>query len=144
MEISGLILETPFLSIASMLLELYPQKWLPYRYLSPFLWNHWDSLSAIERLASQHSSSPSSPSSYPSPTQGPKILILQAGADELVPSTHAETLEEKAKELGMDVKRVSVRGALHNDVSGKVVGRREIVGFVREAEGAGEGGKDER
>lgn len=39
-KITGLILETPFTGIKSMLLALYPQKWLPYQYLWPFLWNH--------------------------------------------------------------------------------------------------------
>lgn len=31
--ITGLVLETPFSGIKSMLIALYPQKWLPYRYL---------------------------------------------------------------------------------------------------------------
>src|SRR5437667_2012901 len=37
--IRSLILETPFTSIRDMLVALYPQRWLPYRYLWPFLWN---------------------------------------------------------------------------------------------------------
>ena len=45
-HIDGLILETPFTSIADMLTSLYPQRWLPYRYLVPFLWNWWDSKAA--------------------------------------------------------------------------------------------------
>jgi alpha-beta hydrolase superfamily lysophospholipase len=37
--IEGLILETLFLSVKSMLVALYPQRWLPYRYLWPLLRN---------------------------------------------------------------------------------------------------------
>lgn len=33
---SDLLLETPFVNVRAMLLALYPQKWLPYRYLGPF------------------------------------------------------------------------------------------------------------
>jgi uncharacterized protein len=35
--IRGLLLETPFIDLQSMLVALYPQKILPYRYFSPFL-----------------------------------------------------------------------------------------------------------
>ena len=38
LHIQGLILETPFSNIRSMLSAMYPQKWLPYGYLWPFLW----------------------------------------------------------------------------------------------------------
>ena len=106
-----------------MLLTLYPQRWLPYRYLSPFLRNHWDSLHALEHL----SSSPSSPGS----AKNLEILILSAGADELVPASHSLELEQRAKQLGMrNVRRVEVKGALHNEVMGRAQGRKEIVGFL--------------
>ena len=42
-KVDGLVLETPFTSIRAMLVAIYPQQWLPYRYLYPFLWNHWNS-----------------------------------------------------------------------------------------------------
>lgn len=37
LELRALILETPFTNVRDMLVALYPQKWLPYRYLYPFL-----------------------------------------------------------------------------------------------------------
>lgn len=43
-KVNGLMLETPFTSISAMLIAIYPQKWLPYRYLYPFLWDHWQAL----------------------------------------------------------------------------------------------------
>jgi len=140
-----LILETPFLSIKSMLQTLYPQAWLPYRYLYPFLWNHLDNYSALCRLSpsfpslsSSHlppqSTAPlSSPSS--SPTQqnpSPKILLLIAQKDELVPSSHGETLEKRCRELGIEVERKVVGGALHTDVMGREEGRRSVVDAIRE------------
>lgn len=140
-EIQGLILETPFTSVRSMLSTLYPQKWLPYRYLGPFLRNHWDSEAALRSMGdcSHHHHPPpniiatTSPTSTPTPNPPlPKILILQAGKDELVPATHGVELDRICREeLGMDVRRVEVRGALHTEVMGKGAGRGEVVEFLR-------------
>ncbi|KAG6899232.1 hypothetical protein C0993_012077 [Termitomyces sp. T159_Od127] len=49
-RIRGLILENPFASISGMIEALYPQKWLPYRYLTPFVWDRWDALSAVREV----------------------------------------------------------------------------------------------
>ena len=117
--IDALILETPFLSIRAMLTALYPQEWLPYRYLYPFLWNHWDSGWALSEL----SQSPGK--------RLPRILIVQGGEDEVVPRSHGEELECLCRDGGFDVSRVVVRGALHHDVLGKPQGRRAIVEFIR-------------
>ncbi|KAL8671093.1 MAG: hypothetical protein Q9168_004394 [Polycauliona sp. 1 TL-2023] len=116
-SVSGLLLETPFVSVRDMLRAIYPQKWLPYRYLGPFLWNHWDSRAALQTMAS--------------PTkQHPRILILQAANDELVPSDQSVELEEMAQSLGLDVQRIVVSNALHNEVAVKGQGRRAIVDFL--------------
>ncbi|KAL8848966.1 MAG: hypothetical protein Q9221_006061 [Calogaya cf. arnoldii] len=115
--VSGLLLETPFVSVRAMLTAIYPQKWLPYRYLGPFLRNHWDSRAALRKIAD------------PS-VQGPKILILQAGNDELVPSGQAVELEETCEGLGLDVQCVVVSNALHNEAAAKGQGRRAIVDFL--------------
>lgn len=113
---SDLLLETPFVSVRAMLLALYPQTWLPYRYLGPFLRNHWDSRVALRRVAAKKS--------------GCKVLILQAGKDELVPGEQGQELENTCRELGMRVERKVVSGALHNEVVAKASGRREIVNFI--------------
>ena len=47
---SGLLLETPFVDLKAMLVALYPQKYLPYRYLAPFLWSTWDSKTALHQI----------------------------------------------------------------------------------------------
>ncbi|CAJ0634122.1 16690_t:CDS:2 [Entrophospora sp. SA101] len=44
-DIKGTIIENTFTSIKDMVIELYPQKWLPYRYLASiplFLRNRWE------------------------------------------------------------------------------------------------------
>ena len=138
-EIEGLLLETPFVSVEAMLLELYPQKWLPYRYLSPFLWNHWDSKEALRRLANTCEGRQMLVGAYGSGFL--KMLILQAGKDEIVPPTQGLELEACAKDMEFDVRRVEVKAALHNEVSMKASGRAAIVGFLREIGDADKGSK---
>ena len=129
-ELQGLLLETPFVSVDAMLLELYPQKWLPYRYLGPFLRNHWDSKQALRRLAGAWEDRKMLVGIYGS--KSIKIIILQAGKDELVPPTQGLELEACARGMGFDVRRVEVKSALHNEVSVKASGPAAIVGFLRE------------
>ncbi|KAI9704032.1 MAG: hypothetical protein M1820_005653 [Bogoriella megaspora] len=122
-RINALILETPFLSIRSMLTELYPQRWLPYRYLHPFLWNHWESEAAL-RIVSSTSRSKG--------IEAPRMLILQAENDEVVPAMQSERLEEVGREVGLGVERKVVRGSLHTEVLVKAQGRAEVVRFLQE------------
>ncbi len=116
--VSGLLLETPFVSVRAMLTAIYPQKWLPYRYLGPFLRNHWDSQVALRKIV--HSSK-----------LRPKVLILQAANDELVPSTQTVELEATCRDLRLDVQRIVVSSALHTEVVAKAQGRRAIADFIR-------------
>jgi uncharacterized protein len=106
-----LILETPFTSIRDMLVTIYPQKWLPYRYLWPFLRNHLDSWHALEQIAKQPS------------TELPEVVILEAGQDELVPKSHGDALEKKCTSLGLRVQRHVIKGALHTEVLSRAEGR---------------------
>ena len=75
LEIKCVVLETPFTSVSAMLVIHYPQKWLPYRCLHHTLGNHWNRRRALSQIA----------------TSGtiPKVLILQAGEDELAPPAHS-------------------------------------------------------
>ncbi|KAL9109456.1 MAG: hypothetical protein Q9187_008169 [Circinaria calcarea] len=119
LAIDGLLLETPFLGIRQMLTSLYPQRWLPYRYLWPFLRSRWDSVDALRMIAS---------SKVP---HQPKILILQAGKDEVVPLSHGLELEELCRKYGLSVSRSEVPGALHAGVLSKELGRRAVITFIR-------------
>ncbi len=114
---SGLILETPFVDLKAMVVALYPQKFLPYRYLTPFLRSTWDSRTALHKIGQSR----------------PKIrvLILEAGDDEIVPHGQAETLEEVCAAEELEVDRKTVPGALHTEVMARGQGRGHIVKFLQ-------------
>ena len=117
-KLGGLILETPFTSIKSMLLALYPQKWLPYQYLHPFLWNHWDSEVALRTMVQVD--------------ERPKLLLMPATRDEVVPPEEIKKLEGLCKELGLDYERKDVIGALHTEASTRREGQEALAKFIAE------------
>lgn len=114
---SGLILETPFVDLKTMLVALYPQKFLPYRYLGPFLRSTWDSKTALQNIGASRPNM--------------KILILEAGNDEIVPSGQGEFLEAICKQEQLPVERKTIAGALHTEVIVKGQGRSRIVKFLQ-------------
>lgn len=119
-KVQGLVLETPFTSVKSMLLALYPQKWLPYRYLSPFLRNHWDSEIALRRISEAQ------------PDRRPPVLLVAATRDEVVPKEEAEKLQKVCEEAKLNFRRVNVRGALHNEATTRREGQEAVARFVLE------------
>ncbi|TLS22875.1 uncharacterized protein PpBr36_05672 [Pyricularia pennisetigena] len=116
-RVDSLILETPFTSIRAMLEALYPQKWLPYRHLWPFLRTHLDSCANMEKIATRKSM---------------QIQMVVAEKDELVPRHQAEALRQRCESLGISLKYHVVRGAYHNEASYRNDGRRAIADFVLE------------
>jgi len=116
-HIKGLILETPFVSVRRMLAALYPERWVPYRYLWPFLRNWWDSEQALRDISTA--------------SHRPSILLVPAGKDEVVPAPEADYLEGLCKDLQLVYQRRDVVGALHNEASTKASGKQAIVGFLR-------------
>ncbi|BCR84251.1 alpha/beta hydrolase [Aspergillus chevalieri] len=122
--LSGLILETPFTNMRDLLVAFYPQKWHPYRYLSPFVRSHWDSLQSTQRIAEA-----------PADHKRPRIFMLEAGADEVVPAGNAEQLERHCRELGLDVERRVIRNALHSGVLAKRDGQVLVAQFLRDESG---------
>nr|POE56907.1 protein abhd13 [Quercus suber] len=119
LTISSLILETPFTSVKSMLFALYPQKWLPYQYLWPFLRNHWDSEQALQTI-----------STY---LKKPKILLLAATRDEVVPPEEVDKLERLCTDLDFELERKAVHGALHTEATTRREGQAAVASFIREA-----------
>ena len=115
-SITGLVLETPFSGIKSMLIALYPQKWLPYRYLWPFLWNHWDSIAALRTIAACG--------------EKPQVLILPATRDEVVPPGEADKLEQISHEVGLPTQRKDIIGALHTEATTRREGQDAVARFV--------------
>lgn len=115
-KIDGIILETPFISIKEMLITLYPERWLPYFYLSPFLWNHWDSEASLKKIGHGDAR--------------PTVLILSADKDEIVPLAHANRLAALCATNGWEVLHSKVAGALDTEASTKQQGRSIITQFI--------------
>ncbi|KAJ5768734.1 hypothetical protein N7520_003293 [Penicillium odoratum] len=135
--ISGLVMEAPISNIKDMLIALYPQKWLPYRYLWPFSWNTWCSSKALEQLAEFRNRganslpAKSSNSTYGGPVRSvPPILILAAEKDEVIPDHVAGQLEQRGQEIGLDVSRQVVLGAMHTECPIRSEGRDALVKFI--------------
>lgn len=99
LNIAGIILETPFTSVSDMLRTLYPQKWLPYRYLSPFLRSSWDITEYLSKISAKD--------------EKPRVMIVEAENDEIVQSWMAPQIRDLASQNGMKVDYFTVKGALH-------------------------------
>ncbi|RMY62413.1 hypothetical protein D0865_00424 [Hortaea werneckii] len=120
-QLTGLIMETPFTSIKSMLFALYPQKWLPYQYLHPFLRNHWDNEVALRRLAGVEVG------------KRPPILFLPATRDEVVPPTEVEKLKDACTTLGLQHEMKGIIGALHTEATTRREGQEAVAKFIEKA-----------
>ncbi|KAK1595891.1 Alpha/Beta hydrolase protein [Colletotrichum navitas] len=121
-RLRSLILETPFTSVKDMLVTLYPQKWVPYRHLWPFLRNHLDSWTNLAAIARNRSGKRGKP----------RITIVEAGRDELVPAEHGAKLVQRCEEVGLTVEKKTVRNAFHNDAIFKLDGRRAVVDAIEQ------------
>lgn len=137
--ISGLIMEAPISSIKDMLISLYPQKWLPYRYLWPFSWNTWCTSTALGNLATWKTQNAkemqiNEPAhlTRSHPPAVPPIFIISAENDEVIPPYVAGKLEKKGQDLGLDIARKEVSGAMHTECPIKHDGREALVTFIRE------------
>jgi uncharacterized protein len=98
-KIRGIILETPFTSVSDMLRTLYPQKWLPYRYLTPFLRSSWNMREYLSRISTKK--------------RKPRIMIIQAGNDGVVAQWMAPEIQNFATQKGIEVEFHVAKGALH-------------------------------
>lgn len=122
--ISGLIMEAPTSNIKDMLISLYPQRWLPYRYLWPFSWNTWCNATNLRQLAEWRDQNPHTSDSIP------PIFILSAENDEVIPPYVAGQLEKRGQDLGLEISRKEVAGAMHTEGPMKVDGREALVRFI--------------
>ncbi|KAJ5550003.1 hypothetical protein N7461_004701 [Penicillium sp. DV-2018c] len=132
--ISRVILEAPTSSIKDMLVSLYPQKWLPYRYLGPFSWNNWDIKTDMRQLARWRdrpvSQTPRSESACSMPRLLPPIFLLSAEKDEVIPSYVPGELLNHARSLGLQIEAKNVPGAMHIEAPLKLDGRKAMVQFI--------------
>ncbi|KAH9949776.1 Alpha/Beta hydrolase protein [Amylocystis lapponica] len=88
--VKGLIVENPFLSIPSMVQALYPQRWLPYRYLTPFVFDKWDAGAAIRGARER-------PAGSLLERLSEDMLVLTSEKDEVVPTAMAGELYDMAR-----------------------------------------------
>lgn len=116
LPVDALVLETPFTSARDMLEALYPQKWLPYKYLWPFLRTHLDSMTNLGLIAQK----------VKGVRAPPAVYLVVAGKDELVPADHGARLHQRCQSLGLHVQRYRVRSALHNEVMVRRDGQEAI------------------
>lgn len=137
--VTKLILEAPTSSIKDMLISLYPQKWLPYRYLWPFSWNNWDIKNSLRQMATwrdrnEDISNISKGRDFkPEANRSsliPSIFLLSAEKDEVIPSYVPGEIEEQAKSLALPIQIKNVLGAMHTEAPAKLDGRKALVGFI--------------
>lgn len=121
LDIDALILETPFTNTRAMLQALYPQRWLPYQYLWPFLRNHLDSWKNLGLIAAKQQA------------RLPEVYIIEAAKDELVPQDHGTMLYQRCQDVGLMAERHKIRKALHNDVMVRQEGKRTIAQSISTA-----------
>ena len=115
LPIRGLLLETPFVSVRAMLETLYPQKWLPYKYLWPFLRSHLDSWANLGLVAE---------ASKEKGATAPMIYILEAERDELVPKEQSERLHQRCVDLGLPAEKGIVPVAYHQQAIARGDGKK--------------------
>jgi uncharacterized protein len=111
--VHGLVLENAFTSVPDMLRELYPQRWLPYRYLGPFVRDRWDArAAAVTRV-------------FPRDLAR-RTMVLVSERDEVVPPAMGREIFEVLRAsrgledgIGGGVGRLVVlEGALHENAWG--------------------------
>ncbi|KAK8061461.1 Alpha beta superfamily [Apiospora phragmitis] len=119
-RLNSLVLETAFTSIRAMLEVLYPQKWLPYKYLWPFLRNHLDSWKNLNSIAKR----------YKNESPRPRLFFLEAAKDELVPKHLSQQLFDRSIQSGLVAERHAVSSAFHNDAIFRVEGRKAVADFI--------------
>lgn len=129
LPIAGLVMEAPTSSIKDMLISLYPQRWLPYRYLWPLSWNSWDVKVSMDQLARWRDKIETGEDEAISRSV-PPILLLSAEKDEVIPEYVPGELESHAKALNLDIERKNVPGAMHIEAPLKLEGRKTLVDFI--------------
>ncbi|KAF9647300.1 hypothetical protein BDM02DRAFT_3170324, partial [Thelephora ganbajun] len=117
-NVQGLILENPFASIPEMVKALYPQRWLPYHYLTPFVWDTWNAMYAASNM-SQNSLLW---------RLSKDMLVLLSEKDELVPNWMGMGILNATKSKGRS--SVVIRDALHENAWEQGQWVREMVQYV--------------
>ncbi|SCZ96031.1 BZ3500_MvSof-1268-A1-R1_Chr8-1g09957 [Microbotryum saponariae] len=108
-RIKALVLENPLPSIPYMLRAIYPQRWLPYHYLGPCVFDRWDAIAQVDNITEGSEG-----------LKGLKTLWFRSGRDELIPTEQEEKNEggDRVRRMyeewkGEDKRWVDIKDALH-------------------------------
>jgi fermentation-respiration switch protein FrsA (DUF1100 family) len=102
----GLIFENGFASIKGMVRTLYPQRFLPYYWLTPFVMDDWNAFDAFESGAKDYSMINAVPK-----------LFVASEKDEMVPTGMVKRVYEQAVEHGepgVPCEWLGVKDAMHD------------------------------
>ena len=116
--VQGLILENPFASIPLMVKAIYPQRWLPYHHLTPFVFDRWDAVHAVSHMSQGSLLRRLSKS----------MFLLLSEKDELVPNSMAMDIVRAAK--SKMVSSVVIQDALHENAWKQGQWVKEIAKYV--------------
>ncbi|KAI0344482.1 hypothetical protein BDW22DRAFT_1471872 [Trametopsis cervina] len=130
-NVTGMILENPFASIPGMVQAIYPQRWLPYRYLGVFAFDRWDALREMQSLERPDSLLDKLKRS---------IMVVLSENDEIVPNDmgkafwHFAQLGGSQESTGAPLGRiVNIPGALHDDAWTKRQWQKELDSYMTAA-----------
>ncbi|KAF7431027.1 hypothetical protein PC9H_006742 [Pleurotus ostreatus] len=130
-QIKGLILENPFTSVPDMVQALYPERWVPYRYLAPLVFDKWNAHSAMTRASNRQ---PGAPETVLDRLRRDS-LILVSEKDEVVPPQMSLRLAAAARnpaDLSNAPKAKILEGALHENAWQTRTWRIEITRYISE------------
>jgi hypothetical protein len=134
LRVAGVILENPLPSIPFMVRALYPQRWLPYHYLGPFVFDRWDAVGTLEAPTEKNEGSLGR---IPS-------LWIRSGSDEIIPTGEKDgvkRMHEAWIQMGeggegqVEKRWIDVDGALHDTAFLQRKWRDEIGGFLKRVAG---------
>lgn len=108
--VDALILENPFPSVPAMIEEsLYPSKWLPYHYLTPFVLDRWDALAGLQASTGDRSDA------RPSELDRTRVLFVSAEGDTLVKPELVRRMAEVARGDLAEREWLSIKDRSHDD-----------------------------
>lgn len=124
-HVKGLILENTFTSLADLVVALYPQPYLLYRYFTWALWNKWDNVSAMKLL-------------FQNTESKTDIMLISGTADELVPPSQMDSLNSLAQCSSPSNSRIveflKVPGGMHNTTMEMPYVMDSVASFIKRSQ----------
>ncbi|KAI0299670.1 Alpha/Beta hydrolase protein [Multifurca ochricompacta] len=124
--VHGLVLENAFTSVPDMLRALYPNRWLPYQYLGPFVRDRWDARTAAAAAVSASAAGANVTTEHTHSWHlARRAMVLVSARDEVVPPVMGQEIFDELRasvdgdggggsEEGLG-RLVVLQGALHEN-----------------------------